>query len=382
MSADRDALNTNLLNSDNTTVQTVQNMTLQMVLSNKAEDIVKHSLIKVATKSINTAIKTIGGDAALDTVNIAINNSLKKVLISGKTLTKLSKTIGKKAAGNAVKGLMKLVTTVPELMAKAVAKVALIKSGKVIAEDVLKVGAKSAGKELSEAAIEDSTVGATICAASGAETGGIGCLVGVAVTVIMMAFDVVNLVLTLLDPGNQTALMHRDTIDGVAQATSTSLYNSQPADSPRYYDEEVLFDPLSFLFMMSADGTITANEKVAAQYNQYQDEYMATIGITGDWRSRIPPPTDLSLITDPGVISPITQASVALNEELIKLSPPPPPPPKTPIKVKLIIAAVILFILFIIGILYGIIFFSGENSNGSTNSNATANRMVGNFSSF
>jgi len=347
-----DALNTNLLHSKSTTVQTVQNVTLQMVLSNKADDIVKHSLKKVLNASINTAIKSIGGDAALDSINISINNSLKKVLISGKTLTKLNNTIGKKAAGNAVKSLVKLVSTAPEMMAKAATKAAIIKSSKVITEDVLKAAAKSAGKAAGEAALEDLTIGATICATSGAETGGVGCLVGTAVTVLLLAFDVVNLVLQLLDPGNISALMHRDTIDGVAKATSTVLYNNQPDGSTRYYDEEVLFDPLSFLFMMTPDGTIMANELVAAQYNQYQDEYMAKIGITGDWRSRLDS-QHLSLITDPGVISPLTQDSVNLNKSLIQVnSSPPPPPPPPPSTVNTKLAMFILFILFIMGIVY------------------------------
>jgi len=60
-----------------------------------------------------------------------------------------------------------------------------------------------------------------------------------------------------------------------------------PSDD-KYFEDEIMFDPLLFVFDTDpVTHEIVVDEIWGKKYNDYQDEYMKSIGITGDWRARV-----------------------------------------------------------------------------------------------
>ena len=329
----RDSINTNLLQSNDKSVQLVQEIATQVVVSKYADDVLNDTLKKV----INGTIKNALGETVYDSVSVSVNKSLKKVIVSKETISKYKNVFGKKMTSKIGNKLLKTTPNVLKQVAKSVAEI----FAKKVAISATKTALKTAG----QSAIENLTVGAMLCGTTGAATGGIGCLVGIMVTVILLAFDVLNLVLSLLDPGNISALMHRDTVEGIIKVTGQTMASEFP-DQPHYFDEEILFDPDAYLFLITPEGDIVADPYWSDLYNAYQDEFMTNIGITGDWRSRLSV-TALSLTTDPSVLSPDTinseSALTNLNTEITRQN-----IASTKTNTIFIIFLIIIFVFFII----------------------------------
>jgi hypothetical protein len=55
-----------------------------------------------------------------------------------------------------------------------------------------------------------------------------------------------------------------------------------------YLEDEIFFDPLLFVFGVDSETQeLTVDPVWGKRYNDLQDEYMRSIGITGDWRARV-----------------------------------------------------------------------------------------------
>jgi hypothetical protein len=330
-----------------------------------AMDAIQHTLTKGITVAANTAIKKVAGEAALDMIEVSIKNSFQKILISRNTLVKAGYSLSKKASGAAAKGLVKAFEKGPVALAKMAGKVLLKKvaakagekAGEVAVKVAVKVGVKAAATAGTEIAAGAAALG-TACAVSAAPTLGVGCLVAAAVEAILLAFQVVSLILDLIDPGHITVLMHRDTIDSVLEATSNQIYNDQKPGAARHYDEEVFFDPMAYMFDIDANGNIVADPVVAAQYNAFQDQYMTSIGIPGDWRSRCTP-VPMSLTSEPGVLTQQTLDNIIISTKLNAIV--EPPFPSTPLAWSSIILIAFSACFLIVSLLTGPDWFQGTS---------------------
>lgn len=342
MSNENDKLNTNILRSKNPTVNIVQEMAVQVYVMSVTDDILQHTLKKGITGSLQNVL----GKAAYESYSIPIKNSkiLGKVIVSKETLLKFKNMFRQKATSKIGSMLTK---STPDTL-KNITKIIATKVGTKTATIVSKSAAKSASTVASEAALDDLTIGALLCGTTGAETAGIGCAVGVAITVILLAFDVLNLLMSLLDTSGITVLMHHDTIDQLAIATGKAMASNFP-NQPNYFDEEVFLDPHSFLFQFTESGDIEADPYWTAIYEGYRDEYMTSIGITGDWRSRLSS-TPISLSTDNGVLSESTIRSIDstnnLNSIVLASETPPLPTYNTPLIFFIICLILIVFLVF------------------------------------
>ena len=108
--------------------------------------------------------------------------------------------------------------------------------------------------------------------------------VGIALNVVMFAFDMMNLIWSLTDTSGIAILLHKADIDQIAQSTWLAMSK----DDPSYFDDEIIFDPYQFMFNVNeTTGAITADDTWGDVYNGHVDEYMKSIGITGDWRTKI-----------------------------------------------------------------------------------------------
>jgi hypothetical protein len=110
------------------------------------------------------------------------------------------------------------------------------------------------------------------------------------------------------------------------------------------------------MYIIDSSGNIVFDPEVASHYNAFQDEYMHSIGITGDWRKRLQDSqniTNLVKTTEPGVLS---QNSVVLKKAVEKLVPPPWYKNYT---------NWILIFLFLAGLIFLITRRSSSNNNSS-----------------
>jgi hypothetical protein len=172
----------------------------------------------------------------------------------------------------------------------------------------------------------------------------------------MLAFDVLNLVLDLIDPTGIQNFITLDDIDAVSDATSKAMASNNPAIG-NYLQDEVYFDPMDFVYAYADDGTIGMDPVWAKKYNSLMDDYMRSIGIIGDWRSRLQNAQTIKTASD---VDLPTQKKLL---ELAKANPspapapasaPPPAPPlfdksKWPIYVAVLLAIIlVLFLLFML----------------------------------
>ena len=267
--ADPDKVDTNLMGSDNTVVVVGQDIAAHI-----AADAAVH---KALTSTVTKGFKSIG------VKNVKVGNKLLfNMLVSKKNQEKIAKTLVnrvKQRAMTSIKSMgKKAIAALGKQMGKQVGK-------KVVAQVGKKVAVK-AGTVLAEGAIKAGVVGGSICATTGAETLGIGCAVGAVVTVVMLAFDVMNMVFGALDPDNISFLFHRKDIDDMAETLRKQMLEDPNDD--KYFEDEIMFDPLLFIFDTDpVTHEIVVDEIWGKKYNDYQDEYMKSIGITGDWRARV-----------------------------------------------------------------------------------------------
>ncbi len=318
----QDYINTNILQSDDPELRIAQDMIIGFAASNAVEsvtiDLLKDGLVNAINKRVAIAIPVKGGRKLLlgkkaiekaiataekKTVTIAQNSA--KVINKFKSFQSIAK--GVKAAlalKNTGKTAAEAVKIGIKTTEKAGVKLAEKAGVKLAEKAAVKIGVKAA-EVMTEAAMKGVMEFGTICAVTGAETAGVGCLVGVAVMVLQLAFDAFNLAMDIIDPNGVSVVIYKPDIEMIAKTTGEWVNKEYSKDKPNYLNEEVFFDWESHLWVFDESDNLTADLELTKQYEKYRDEYMASIGITGDWRSRIPV-LDISKPSDPGVLSPLT----------------------------------------------------------------------------
>jgi hypothetical protein len=199
-----------------------------------------------------------------------------------------------------------------------------------------------------------------ICAASGAATAGLGCAVGLAIMALQLAFDGFNIAMDIIDPNGYSMIIYKADIKVVAEVTGQWVQSELSDGKPNYLDEEVFFNEIDFLYEYDDDGNIQGNEYWCRVFEKYRDEYMTGIGITGDWRARIPS-LDVSNANTPGVLSPLTLALQEYKKEIIKLR-----AQEKKKKTNVILFTTVLFVIIFLTII--IFFFIINGSEQGANS--------------
>jgi hypothetical protein len=360
----QDVVNTNILNSDDPNMQMAQDVIIGyaagQVLDAVTIDLLKDSLVraikgekaiqipfkktrqvlKLGPKAVRECVEATAARIKSQGVRILKTiNQAPKALKEALAAAKASRAAYKKAAQSVA---TKTSTT---LAPKASAKLAVVGAKSTRTAVKAGKGAWAAGK--------------AVRALAGCVAGPVGCAASIALEVAMLAFDVINIVLDILDEKGYQVVIYKADIKAVAESTSkwmNSEYNTQ--ENPAYFDEEIFFDWESFLYDIDENGNIVANEQWAPRYEKLRDEYMASIGITGDWRSRIET-VDMSKPDDPGVLGPVTLQMQELAKEM-KKKPKPKPKPKSNTTMILIVS--IITVVFVVGI---IIFMNSSGEDGS-----------------
>ena len=184
-----------------------------------------------------------------------------------------------------------LVKRVQNQVVKSIAETIMKSEGKAIAKQGSEAAVKQLAKtteELGTEAASDAAVGGATCVATGAETAGIGCVVGAAISAAMFAFDIFNILATIFDKTGISYVMDQAGIDEIAKNFKNSMSDAfTKAGLPDYYEDEITFDPSLFVFTVDAStGELSLTSEYGPVYTKYQDEYMATIGVTPGWRDR------------------------------------------------------------------------------------------------
>lgn len=139
-------------------------------------------------------------------------------------------------------------------------------------------------------------------AASGCTAGPIGCAAGALYFVADMAFTIFSTIVDMTDKEGLLVLLNRAYIDeltddfhemyeaGLKDAFDEAAVPDAEAAASSYMNDEKTFDPINFLFTYDEDAKAftvdTKDPTWILRFLELQDEYMATIGITGDWRAR------------------------------------------------------------------------------------------------
>jgi hypothetical protein len=268
-----EALNTNILGTENTVGIIAQDMGAHMVA-----DAAIHTTL---TKGITKGAKSIGIKQVKFTSKAG--KVVFKMLVSVKNQAKLATIL--------LRRVKQRITTVIKSGAKKVIAAAAKKVGQTVAKKVatktaVKV-AQKAGVAAGKSALQKIAVGATTCAATAGATLGIGCVVSAAITALMLAFDVFNLIMSLIDSTGITILINKKDIDDMAMTLRNQFLEDKSGDES-YLEDEIFFDPLLFVFDTDPKTQELIVDPVwGKRYNDLQDEYMKSIGITGDWRTRV-----------------------------------------------------------------------------------------------
>ena len=248
---------------------------IALYTSQKTGTMTAKSLAKLDPKTLAWLIKGTKATKAA----IAGGKNADEAIKIGQAAQKLAQEAGEEA-----------VEEVAETAAEKAAQQAAKAAGKKIAtKTATKVATKAAVKvstKVGTVLVQRLTIFATICGTTGPATVGVGCVVGAAIAVIMLAFDVLNLLLDLLDPSGIQNFIKLSDIEAVADATSKAMASNNPAIG-NYLQDEVYFDPLDFIYAYADDGTIGLDPVWAVKYNSLMNDYMRSIGIIGDWRARL-----------------------------------------------------------------------------------------------
>lgn len=249
MSDDRDYIDTNILNSDNTGVNIAQDIVVSTVVTGLVED------------SVKGVVYNFGGKQALNTAFKRYDVKFTKEMME-----RLSKRASQKVTGSITKRM-------GQLFAKKSAQSVLKSLGRTAAGAATRAGAITAG---------GCTAGPAGCAA-GAAIGGI-------IFVADLAFTIFSTLLDIQDKEGLLNVFHKDYIQHISKDFEDSL-NAGFAEMgyPGLMDEEVVFYPDSFVFEFDDDGNmfIDTNNEWTQKYLQYRDEYIKGLGVDEGWEERL-----------------------------------------------------------------------------------------------
>ena len=249
MSDDRDYIDTNILNSDNTGVNIAQDIVVSTVVTGLVED------------SVKGVVYNFGGKQALNTAFKRYDAKFTKEMME-----RLSKRASQKVTGSITKRM-------GQLFAKKSAQSVLKSLGRTAAGAAARAGTITAG---------GCTAGPAGCAA-GAAIGGI-------IFVADLAFTIFSTLLDIQDKEGLLNVFHKEYIQSISKDFEDSL-NAGFAEMgyPGLMDEEVVFYPDSFVFEFDDDGNmfIDTNNEWTQKYLQYRDEYIKGLGVDEGWEKRL-----------------------------------------------------------------------------------------------
>jgi len=343
------SLNTNILRSDDPTLKQVQSLLVPLALQIGVDAVTVDLLRAGLKKALN------------NTIRIPIKgNPGKFVSVSKSAVNKMIKTITNQVVRRGSLALKSVVTSPSSIKAiaasakitKAAVQRALSKSAQTAAIKAgTQIGTKVAVKlstAAGEAGLKAMVTGGTVCALTGPQTLGMGCIVGAIITAIELAFAAINIALDIIDPNGLSVIINKADIKAVANFTRDWIKNNEPTGNPDYFDEEVFFDVESHMLLMDDKGNLSVDSQWAAIYESYRDDYMALLGIQGDWRARLLEPVDVPNTNDPGVLSPSVIALQVIAEQLEQEPEPEPPSSSSGLVLFIIIFFVIIFLMIII----------------------------------
>lgn len=363
-------LNTNILQSTDPELVIAQDLIIGFAVSHASEsitiDILKDSLVNAINSRVAIAVPVEGGGrklilgkkaltksiAAVEKQAVKLTQNSAKVINGTKTFRAMGQGFKAgleafKAGKSSAEAVKAGITVVQKAGVKKIATEIASEVAESVAESVAKkVGVKVATL-MGQSAIKGTVQFATVCAVTGAETLGVGCLVGLAVMVLQLAFDAFNIAMDMIDPNGVSIVIYKPDIEMVSKTTGQWVNTEYSKDKPNYLDEEVFFDWESHLWKFDESDNLMANLEWTTTYEKYRDEYMTSIGITGDWRSRIPL-LDLSKSTDPGVLSPLTVTFQEFKKEALTYQQTKNKTSNNSVLLFIVVFFVIIFLTFII----------------------------------
>lgn len=258
---DRDYINTQILDVDNTGLKITQDIVVSVAASYVVEE------------SVKGAIYNLGGKQALKAATRRLD-----MKVTQKMMERIAKMANQKVIGTFTKQVSKL-------FSKTAAQVVLKSLGKAASSAAIKAGAATAG---------GCTLGPVGCAA--------GAAIGAAVFAAELAFTVFTTVQDIQDKKGMLNLFHRDYVDNIAKDFKDTLSGMyEELGSPGYMEEEVMFYPEFFMFEFEEDGTpyMSSDNEWALKFIEYQNEYLKSIGVEDGWEERVKiesiEPPDLSV---------------------------------------------------------------------------------------
>jgi hypothetical protein len=247
-------VDTNILGTDNQAAQVIQDIVVTSAVTGVAESVAFGTLWKLGGKQVARGIEA---------------------KMSQKMAARLSKA-------NFAHLRKLMMDRIRKLMNKGLQKAA-VKAGTSAGA---RVGARVA------------TAGAR--AGSGCVAGPVGCAVGALYFVADTAFTIFSTIMDFTDSEGLLVLLNKQFIDeltedfhemlelGVKDAFDESAIPDSADAASTYMNEEKTFDPINFLFDYNEDTEeYEINIEWATRFVQLEDEYMRSIGITGDWRARM-----------------------------------------------------------------------------------------------
>jgi len=342
------SLYTNILDSDDPAMKQVQGLLVPLALQISVDavtiDVLKRALRDALNNTIRIPIKaspgkfmTVSKSAISKMVKTIESQAIKKGGVILKSVTTSPSTI------KAIAASAKVTKAAVQAAVKKAAQKAAVKAGTKVGTKVAVKVVTSAG----EAAVKAMVTGGSVCALTGPETLGAGCVVGAVITALELAFAAVNIALDIIDPNGLLVIINKADIKAVANFTHEWIKNNEPTGNPDYFDEEIFFDVESHMLLMDDEGNLSMNDQWAAIYESYRDDYMNLLGIQGDWRSRLGNAVDVPNSNDPGVLSPSVIALQVLAQQLDQ-EPEPEPSSSSGLILFIIIFFVIIFLMIII----------------------------------
>lgn len=376
----RDIINTNILNSDDPTLQIAQDVILGYAVGQAVDavtvDLLKDSLVRAIQKSRAVKVPFKGAGKSIKFGPKAIQKCIKAVQ------TRI-KSLGYQAVQklNQAPGVLKKLITQAKL-----AKTAVINAAKRVAAEVAEKGfIKATQRAAQRIAARAAAIAAKIAAKVAAKTAatatkiatrqaamagacavtGPGCAAVIALEVILLAFDAINIALDIIDEQGFSVVLYKPDIKAVAESTKEWMNNNyNTSEDPKYMSEEIFFDWESFLYDIDENDNIIANEEWGTKYEKYRDDYMRHIGITGDWRSRLET-EDVADSKDPGVLTPLTVQMLEITKPFRKKT----PPRSDNTKIIIISILIVVFIVIII------ILVTSKGDDGAEGSESNTNNQ-------
>jgi hypothetical protein len=229
----------------------------------------------------NPPLSGSGNDSTLNVSDLGIQ--VGGQVIAGKVLKEGLKKIG-----------IDLSDTLTKRITNQVAKALTEQIYKAIGRNIAKAGLKQGVNTLATSAGEDAVIGAGICATTGVETAGLGCVFGAIIAACLTAFDLFNFLITFFDKEGITFVMDQAFLDNVGDTFKKATTDAfTKAGLPGFFEDEIEFDPAAFIFTFDlTTGQIAYTDDYGPMYKNYVSEFLkANPGIAD-----VPPSNKIKII--------------------------------------------------------------------------------------